>query len=354
MRQLTFVQPGHVEWREVPDAQLLSGIEALVRPLVVGRCDLDVGFVRGQVPMQPGSPIGHEMIGKVVDVGDAVHRVRPGQIVIVPSQISCGTCRNCRRGFSGRCLTVPLGAGYGMGREGGYGSAAADLVRVPFADAMLVPLPAGVDPVSLIGAADMALDAWRAVAPQLQHRPGATVLVMGGLASVIGIYAAGIAVALGASRVDYVDNDEARLAQAARYGANPVRRPAELTELYEIVVDADGQAETLVQAIRATEPEGLFTSVTIHMRPLTGLPLIEMYFKGLSFHTGRANVRTAIEPVLSLCTHGRFHPDRIETKLFGFDDAPEAWLDPAVRTAASRAVPADSPTQTEQWALLDA
>lgn len=354
MRQLTFAEKGKVEWREVPDARLQSGIEAVVRPLVIGRCDLDVGFLKGAAPLLPGSPIGHEMIGEIVDIGDAVHRVRPGQIVIVPSQISCGTCRNCWRGFTGRCLTVPLGAGYGMGRAGDHGSAAADLVRVPFADAMLVPLPQGADPVAMIGAADMALDAWRAVAPQLQQRPGATVLVMGGSAAVIGIYAAGIAVALGASRVDYVDDDEARLTQAARFGANPIRRPTELDSLYEIVVDADGEAETLVQAIRATEPEGLFTSVTIHMRPLTGLPLIEMYFKGLSFHTGRANVRSAIEPVLNLCAHGHFHPDRVATTLYGFDDAPAAWLDPAVRTAASRAKPTTPAPARADTALLDA
>jgi threonine dehydrogenase-like Zn-dependent dehydrogenase len=353
MRQLTFVEPGKVEWREAPDARITAAVEAVVRPLVLGRCDLDVGFLSGKAPMAPGSPIGHEMIGEVVDVGDSVRRIRPGQLVIVPSQISCGTCRNCRRGFTGRCLSVPLGAGYGMGRDGDFGSAAADLVRVPFADAMLVPLPAGADPVRMIGAADMALDAWRAVAPQLAERPGARVLVMGGLASVIGIYAAAMAVALGAGQVDYVDDDPARLAEAARYGATPIRRPCELSGVYEIVVDADGEAETLVQAIRATEPEGLFTSVTIHMRPLTGLPLIEMYFKGIAFRTGRANVRTNIEPVLALCTHGHFDPAAVSTRLYSFDEAPAAWMDPAVRTAAARAGTATT-VATDAEALVDA
>jgi alcohol dehydrogenase len=338
MRQLTFVDRGKVEWREAPDAAIRSGVEALVRPLVLGRCDLDVGLVRGLAPMAPGSPIGHEMIGEVIDVGDACTRIRFGQTVIVTSQIACGTCRNCRRGFSGRCLSVPFGAGYGMGRDGDYGCAAADLVRVPFADSMLYPLPDGADPVAMIGVADMALDAWRAVGPQLQERPGATVLVMGGLASVIGIYAAGIAVALGAGQVTYVDDDERRLAMAAAYGAQPLHRSAGLSALYEIVVDADGQADTLLEAIRATEPEGVFTSVTIHMRPLTGLPLIEMYHKGIFFRTGRANVRASVEPVLALCAHGRFEPELVETKLYGFDDAPEAWLGDAVRTAAARGV----------------
>jgi threonine dehydrogenase-like Zn-dependent dehydrogenase len=125
MRQLTFVAPGAVEWREVPDAALRSGIEALVRPLVLGRCDLDVGFVRGLAPMRPGEPIGHEMIGEVVAVGDLVRSVRPGQRVIVPAQINCGTCRDCRRGFTGRCQSVPFGSGYGMNRDGDWGCASA-------------------------------------------------------------------------------------------------------------------------------------------------------------------------------------------------------------------------------------
>ncbi|OQW47135.1 MAG: hypothetical protein A4S16_09035 [Proteobacteria bacterium SG_bin6] len=87
MRQLTFVRPGAIEWREVPDAVVRSGIEAVVRPIVLGRCDLDVGFVRGLAPMREGEPIGHEMIGEVVEVGDLVHSVSVRQIVIVPSQI---------------------------------------------------------------------------------------------------------------------------------------------------------------------------------------------------------------------------------------------------------------------------
>ncbi len=336
MRQLTFVEKGSVEWREAPEPVIGSGIEAIVRPLVLGRCDLDIGFVRGVAPMASGQPIGHEMIGEVVAVGDAVKRFVPGQKVIVPSQISCGTCRNCRRGFTGRCSTVPFGAGYGMGRDGNFGCAAADLVSVPFADAMLVPLPDGADPVAMIGVADMALDAWRAVAPQLAERPGAHVLVMGGLASVIGIYAAGIAKALGAAHVDYVDDDPARLAQAARYGVNVIQAPTELSMQYEVVVDAAGTQETLLQAIRATEPEGLVTSVVIHLRPTTPMPLLEMYHKGIVYRTGRANVRAQMEPLLSLCAHGHFRPDAIETKLYRFDDAPAAWIDDAVRTAAAR------------------
>ena len=335
IRQLILSAPGKVEWRETPAPALSSGLAAIVRPIVLGRCDLDVAFVRGAFPLNPGEPIGHEMIGEVVDIGDGVTSVVPGQRVIVPSQISCGACRNCRRGFTGRCQSVPFSAGFGMGRPGDFGCAAADLVLVPYADAMLVPLPHGADPVAMIGAADMAADSWRAVAPQLAERPGASVLVMGGSASVIGVYDAGLAVVLGACRVDYADDDPARLAAAKAYGATTITLPTEIVNQYEIVVDARGTPETLIQAIRATEPEGLLTSVTIHLGAVTPLPMMEMYHKGIFLRTGRANVRTSIPPVLDCCARG-FAPDRIATTLYGFDDAPTAWMDDALRTAASR------------------
>lgn len=84
---------------------------------------------------------------------------------------------------------------------------------------MLYRLPHGAIAKDWIGISDMAQDAYRAVGPQLKERPGARVLILGGLPSVIGIYAAGIAVACGASTVDFYDLDAKRLAEAAKYGS---------------------------------------------------------------------------------------------------------------------------------------
>src|SRR5580658_10348024 len=70
VRHAVFVEPGRVEWREAPDLKLQGPRQALVRPLVVGRCDLDVAYVRGLMPMPAGAPIGHEIIGEVVALGE--------------------------------------------------------------------------------------------------------------------------------------------------------------------------------------------------------------------------------------------------------------------------------------------
>jgi alcohol dehydrogenase len=223
-----------------------------------------------------------------------------------------------------------------MGRAGNFGGALAGLLRVPYADAMLVPLPAGVDPVMAIGAADMALDAWRAVGPALNERPEAAVLVVGGLASVIGLYAAGIAVSMGAAEVVYWDADEQRRQVAARLGATALDTSCDPPGSFGIVVDAGGTIDGLQRALAAAEPEALFTSVVIYFDNATPLPLRDMYLKGITFRTGRPNVRAQMESVLRLCRSGTFRPHDVPTTVFDFDRADEAWLSTDLRVAVAR------------------
>jgi threonine dehydrogenase-like Zn-dependent dehydrogenase len=336
MRYLAFERAGVVAWREGPSPQISSGLDAIVSPLVVGRCDLDAAFVRGLAPIAAGSALGHECIAEVVDVGSLVRTVRPGDVVVVSAQICCGYCRNCRRGHTGRCESVPFAASFGMGRAGDFGGALAERMRVPYADAMLVPLPSALDPVDAIGAADMALDAWRAVGPALEDRGDASVLVVGGSASVIGLYAAGIARAMGATEVVYWDDDERRRAAAAAFDVRTLDASQDPPGSFDVVVDAGGDVDRLHRALRAAAPEALFTSVTIYFDNETPLPLRDMYFKGVTFRTGRPNVRPQMESVLRICRSGAFRPHAVPATLFDFDRAQEAWLSTELRVAVTR------------------
>src|SRR5262245_60984501 len=194
-----------MEWREAPAPRLSSDGAALVRPRVVATCDLDALIISGKSPFPPPFPVGHECVAEVVEVGDTVRAVRPGQRVSVPFQISCGECERCRRGLTGNCTSVAFMSSYGFGpaveQWGGFLS---DTVCVPYADHMLVPVPDGLEPAAVASASDNLSDAWRAVAPPLAAEPGAPVLVVGGASSgSIGLYAAALAVALGASSVLY-------------------------------------------------------------------------------------------------------------------------------------------------------
>jgi len=149
MRQLVFVEPGRLEWQEAPAPALLEETDALVRPVAVATCDLDAALMAGATPVSGPFAMGHEGVAEVVETGPAVVSVRTGQRVIVPFQLSCGACERCRRGLTGSCTVAGPGAMYGFEPFGGsWGGFLADLVRVPWADAMLLPLPEGVDPVA--------------------------------------------------------------------------------------------------------------------------------------------------------------------------------------------------------------
>ena len=331
MRQLEITGTRSVEWRDVPAPELAGDGEALVRPLAVAMCDLDSVFLSGRLPVGEPFPLGHECVAEVLDAGDAVRTVSPGDVVVVPFQISCGECDACRAGRTSSCTTVPRGSAYGMQPLGGdWGGALADVVRVPFADAMLVALPDGLDPVGLASVADNVPDGLRAVAGPLEAEPGAEVLVVGGLARSVGLYAAACALALGAGRVVYADTDAGRLERAAALGAEIAEVgeewPRQLGR-FPITVDASGEHAGLHTAVRSARANGTCTSVSVFFEPETPLPMLEMYTRGCTLHTSRVHARAEIPRVLELVAAGRLDPALVTSDVVGFDDAQDALAD---------------------------
>src|SRR3954464_16106111 len=264
MRQLTYVEPGKLEWWDVDEPRLADDREALARPISVATCDLDALLVRGHTPYQGPLAFGHECVAEVVEAAS----LDEGTLVSVPFQVSCGECDACRRGHTGNCTGVQRMSMFGFGSFGGdWGGFMSDLVRVPYADHMLVPLPEGVDPAAAASVSDNVTDAWRTVGPHLDERPGAAVLVVGGAGS-IGVYAAGIAVALGAETVNYLDSDQDRLEKARAMGTNAIEGPyPERVGPYPITVAASADLAGLAFAVRSTEPDGVCTSTGIYFEP---------------------------------------------------------------------------------------
>ncbi|MBA4307970.1 MAG: dehydrogenase [Sphingopyxis sp.] len=331
MRQLTFLGPNRFEWHDVPMPQIQHDTDAIVRPLAVARCDLDLYIATGVVPFPGPFAFGHEMVGEVVDAGPRAN-VTPGQRVVVPFQISCGSCLSCRRGFTASCESAPPYSAFGLG--GGrveYGGALSDAIRVPFADFMLVPLPHGLDPIRAASAADNIPDGWRAVAPQLEKYPGASVLVVGGLAQSVGLYAAGAAVALGAGRVLYLDDNAMNRERAKLMGADAeplaLHDGREPGEFFEIVVEAAGTADALAFAMRSCRPNAFLTSVAMHLGATTPVPLSQAYYKGLTLHTSRASARTWLPDVLHCIACGSLHPEHVTHSIVPFADAADAMTD---------------------------
>jgi threonine dehydrogenase-like Zn-dependent dehydrogenase len=335
MRQLEFVEKGKLEWREAPDPTLDGDGEALVRPVALATCDIDVAFVQGRFPAGPFA-FGHECVGEVTDAGDGVETVKPGDLVSVPFQISCGECDACRAGKTGNCESVPRLSTYGLPIGEDYGGFASDSVRVPYADAMLVPIPDGVSATTVASLSDNIPDAWRCVALPLAERPGSPVLIAMGAGS-IALYSVAIALALGAERVDVVGGSERDREVAANLGANVLGEEfPHRVGFYPITVDASADPDGIACALRSTDQDGYATSIGIYLEP-TPMPLLDMFTQGVTFVTGRPHVRTLMPDVLELISQGKFDPEPMTVQKVGWDDAAEALSDLRAKTVVERA-----------------
>jgi threonine dehydrogenase-like Zn-dependent dehydrogenase len=373
MRDLVFVKSKTLEWRDAPDAKLLSATDVVVRPFVAARCDGDVVFLhhdfdrilglgarmhvvdeafRGAATNPFAGPFsyGHECVAEVIACGADVRRFSIGDHVIVPWSISCGSCSPCALGLTSKCASAygdkPLAA-FGFGDAiGGHGGMCADALRVPFADAMLVRVPEGVDPLAVASASDNIPDAYRTVGPYLERARGAHVLVVGGGAKSIGLYVVGIAKALGAARVDYLDTCEARLALAEKMGGHPVPLTTSASwfrqgkplgrDGYPITVDASSTTAGLAYAIRVLAPGGTCTGVGFYLRRGTPLPLWKMYMNSSTLRVGVSHPRADLPAVLALIQEGLFHPETLSTLVADWNDAPRALLEHSTKVVVHR------------------
>jgi alcohol dehydrogenase len=320
MRELDYVGGGKVAWRDRTDPEVKTPAAAIVRPIAATSCDLDRLILDGKTPFPAPFAIGHECIAEVVAVGAEVRRVRPGDRVVVPWHVSCGACARCAAGLYAHCTAVPYGAMYGLPIAGAWGGLFSDLVTVPHADPMLVVLPPALDPVGLAAAGDNWSLAYRLIAPHLAARPGARVLVVS-LGS-IGLYVCDIARALGASHVRYVDPDPARRAIAAGYGAEAVAASGPIPHGFDVAVECTGTVDALATALRSLVPEGICESAGNHYQP-GALPLLDMYFTGVTLRVGRDNVRAHIPDALALAASGKVDPRRVVTGVFDWEALPD-------------------------------
>ncbi|GAA1544848.1 zinc-dependent alcohol dehydrogenase [Nocardioides humi] len=366
MRELNVIKPGRIDWVERPAPVLVEETDVLVRPFVASRCDGDVlplhlhgvkhkamhaamksgvvdpvvANIIGTNPFEGPFGIGHEAIAQVTAVGDAVANLRVGDVVVVPWAVSCGACYECKLGLTAKCSTfVPTSPGqtlscYGFGpMSGSWGGVIADTLRIPFADHMLVTIPDAVDPLRVASAGDNLTDAWRGVAPALEQRPGGRVLVIGGGAQSIGLYAAGFAVLLGAERVDYFDDRDARLDLAASFGATvhkvSKKRSKSLlpviTDRYDVAVEASSTGQGLRDALRALRPGGICTGNGYYLGTGTLLPVMDMYATSATLQVGVSHIRPHLPAMLDFIAETGFEAERVTSLLADWEDAVEAY-----------------------------
>ncbi|MFH8556187.1 alcohol dehydrogenase catalytic domain-containing protein [Streptomyces celluloflavus] len=333
MRALVARPGGQLVWQDVPVPPPPGPDGALVHPIAVATCDVDRPLALGTVPFPLPLHFGHECVAEVLEVGEAVTSVRPGQRVVVPFQISCGACPSCRAGRTANCTGTPPLSMYGFGLAAGHwGGAYSDQLAVPYADAMLVPLPDALDPAAAASVADTVCDGYRHVAPHLPallaRDPDTRVTVLGALGpgSAFGascpLYAALTAKALGARHIVFADSRPAVRAQADALGLEGVRpNTLRVRPSSPLVVDVSVDARGLALCLSRTAPDGVCSSGG-SFAGTARIPQLQMYGHNATLHVGRTHARALIPGVLALMADGRLRPQDVITELSALDDAP--------------------------------
>ncbi|MGY1845921.1 zinc-dependent alcohol dehydrogenase [Blastococcus sp. SYSU DS1021] len=376
MRAVTWHGRADVRVETVPDPTIQEQTDVIVEITSSGICGSDLHLIEVMAPfMSVGDVMGHEPMGVVREVGREVTAVKPGDRVVVPFNISCGTCWMCSEGLHSQCETT-------QNREQGMGASLfgytklygqvpggqAEYLRVPFGNTLPIKVPDAPLDDRFVYLSDVLPTAWQAV--QYAGIPqGGSVLVLG--LGPIGDMATRIAKHLGAGQVIASDVVPERLARARRNGitvidsteqAEVVARVRDLTDGRgpDSVIDAVGMEAhgsplaTMAQKASALVPDAIMEKVmtvagidrlaalntaieavrrggTISLSGVYGgatdpLPLMRMFDKQIQLRMGQANVWRWVPDILPLLLEGDpLGVDEFATHRVPLEQAPEAY-----------------------------
>jgi alcohol dehydrogenase len=327
MKGYVFHGPGQSAWEEVPDPGLREPTDAIVRVDAVTICGTDLHILKGDVPeVRPGTVLGHEAVGEIVETGGDVRSVQPGDRVLVSCISACGRCRYCRESAYGQCLG---GGGWILGHL--VDGTQAEYVRVPYADLSVYPLPAAVADEDAVLLADIFPTAYEVGVLNGHVRPGDTVAVVG--AGPVGLAAIATAHLLAPERVIAVDMSPARLEAARKLGAEAVADARETPEQLvadltgglgaDVVIEAVGVPETFELCMRMVRPGGHVANVGVHGKPAT-LHLEDLWIKNLTLTTGLVDTHST-PTLLRMAAAGRLPTSHLVTHTFPLDRMEEAY-----------------------------
>lgn len=327
MLAYTYVEPGKFQLMGKPKPMLRHPRDAIVKVTLSSICTSDLHILHGSVPRAvPGITVGHEMVGVVEQVGEAVTALQPGDRVAVNVETFCGECFFCRHGWVNNCTDPNGGWALGCRIDGGQ----AEYVRVPYADQGLTKIPDAVTDLQALLVGDvLATGYWAAKISEIH--PEDTVLVIG--AGPTGICTLQCVRLYGPRRIIVCDKDPARLEfvrdhypEVLTVGPEQVE---ELVQAYsahggaDAVLEVAGSPETFRMAWRCARPNAIVTVVALYDGPQT-LPLPEMYGKNLTFKTGGVDGCNCAE-TLALIEEGKLDTVPLITHTYPLSRIQEAY-----------------------------
>ena len=340
MKALVYHGPGQKAWEDVPDAAIQDPTDVVVRVDTTTICGTDLHILHGDVAaVTDGRILGHEAVGTVTEVGEAVKGFAVGDRVLVPAITKCGRCEYCQQGMPSHCQTVG-GIGWIFGHL--IDGTQAESVRVPYADTSLYAIPGHVTNEQAIFLADSLPTGYEVGVLAGQVRPGDTVAVVG--AGAVGLSAILTTGLWGASKVIAVDTNKFRLDKALEFGATDAveagpNAAADVIALtdglgVDVSIEAVGYPETLRTAAALVRPGGTIANIGVHGVPVE-LPMHELWIRNVTLTMGLVDT-VSIPTLLTMVASGRIPAEKMGTHRFTFDridDAYEVFSDAAANSA---------------------
>jgi alcohol dehydrogenase len=353
MKALVYHGPGLRAWEEVPDPVLVEPTDAIVKIDSTTICGTDLHILKGDVPeVTPGTILGHEAVGTVVEVGAAVTTIEPGDRVLVSCITSCGRCRFCKEGHYGLCTG---GGGWIFGHT--IDGLQAEYARVPFADTSVYKVPEGLTDEDVLFLADILPTAFEVGVLNGGVQPGDTVAIVG--AGPIGLATIMTAKLFTPGHIVAIDLADGRLDRALEFGADSVINNsrddavAMVMELtgglgVDVAVEAVGAPETFELCTSLVRPGGRVANVGVHGHSAT-LHLETLWIRDITITTGLVDTTTTPQ-LMKLILERRLDPSPFATHHFSLGDTETAYdvFAAAAETNALKVVLTAVPSPTLQ------
>jgi alcohol dehydrogenase len=328
MEALVYHGPGKRAWEPVQDPTLEAPTDAIVRIDTATICGTDLHILKGDVPeVTPGTILGHEAVGTIEDVGNAVTTFGVGDRVLLSCITACGRCSFCKRARYGLCTG---GGGWILGHT--IDGVQAEYARIPFVDTSAHLVPDGLEDDQVLFLADILPTSYEVGILNGRVKPGDVIAIVG--AGPIGLAAVLTAKLYTPATVIVVDLAETRLRMAREFGADvtidsgsedAAAAIMELTggEGVDVAIEAVGIPATFELCTDIVRAGGHVANVGVHGSPAT-LHLEKLWIRGVTLTTGLVDTFTT-PTLLKLIAQGRLDATPFTTHRFDLSDAMDAY-----------------------------
>jgi len=326
MKALVYGGPGKIEWKMVPKPGLEKPTDVIVKILKTTICGTDLGILHGKTPsVKPGTTLGHEGVGVVVEVGMAVRNFKAGDHVIISCITSDGACEYCKKQMYSHCED----GGWILGHL--INGTQAEFVRIPHADNSLYPVPAGADEEALVMLSDILPTGHEIGVLNGNVKPGDTIAIVG--AGPIGLSALLTAQFYSPAKIYMIDLDENRLHVAKSFGATHTlnsgtedvvkRIMAETKDGVDVAIEAVGAPATFDICQKIVRPGGHIANIGVHGQSVD-LQIQELWIRNITITMGLVNTNTT-PMLLKTVSSGKIAPEQLITHHFKMDDILQAY-----------------------------